>query len=105
MVIIRVIGWLLFLAALVVLGRDVVAWQDTQNFAPVSLDALWNDLDPTSRAAFEATVARTLPSWAWAGIIRVVLDIWAAPSIAAAGIVLIWLGRRRSDRSIHRRRS
>ncbi|HUZ71890.1 MAG TPA: hypothetical protein VMU87_02790 [Stellaceae bacterium] len=104
MVIVRVIGWLLFLAALVVLGGDFVAWQDTQSFAPITLDRLWSDLDPPSRAAFEATVARAAPSWAWTGIIRVVLDLWAAPSMAAAGVVLVWLSRHRGDRGVRRPR-
>jgi hypothetical protein len=104
MVIVRVIGWLLLVAALVVLGRDIVTWQDTQSFAPITLDALWTDLDRTSRAAFEATVARVAPSWAWDGFIRVVLDLWAVPTIAATSLLLIWLGGRRGDRTARRRR-
>ena len=46
MIVGRVLGWLLFLAGLVLLGRDLLGWLDTHRLEPLSFRRLWLDLDP-----------------------------------------------------------
>jgi uncharacterized membrane protein len=94
MIIVRFVGWLLLLAALIVLGRDLLAWYDTGIYAPVSLEQLWSNLD---RAGLER-VQRMFAPWIWNGIIQEVLRLWAGLSLAVVGILLIWAGRRRDTR-------
>ena len=41
----RLIGWIIFLAGLSVLVRDVMVWIDTKDWAPIALGQLWFDLN------------------------------------------------------------
>jgi hypothetical protein len=91
---VRVIGWLLLVAALLVLARDLVAWHDTGVLAPVSLGQLWSDVGRASLDHFQATIQRLGPTWMCDGIIAAFLRWWAVPSFALPGLVLAWLGRR-----------
>ena len=40
----RLIGWIILLAGLSVLARDVLVWIDTKFWAPITLGQLWFDL-------------------------------------------------------------
>jgi hypothetical protein len=90
MIVVRIIGWLLLLAGLIVLGRDVLAWRDTGIMAPVSLEQLWLELGRASLARFEGGLA----PWALT-FTRPALSPWAAPFFVVIGFVLAWLGRKR----------
>lgn len=98
MIVVRFIGWLLLLAALIVLGRDFLAWYDTRVFAPVSLEQFWSNLDRGSLDQFEAAIMRVAAPWVWSGIVRELLRLWAAPTFAVLGVLLVWAGHRRDDR-------
>ena len=103
MIVVRFIGWVLLAAALIVLGRDLLAWYDTGVFAPVSIEALWGNLDHGSLDRFEATIVRTVAPFVWTGIVQVALRFWAALSFAVLAFVLIWVGHARDDRRRRRR--
>jgi len=92
---VRAIGWVLLLAALAIVGRDLIAWYDTGVLAPVSLGQLWSDFGRASLDHFQATMLRLGPAWLWDGIIAVFLRWWAVPCLALPGLVLAWLGRSR----------
>jgi len=98
MIVMRIIGWLLLLAGVIVLGRDVLAWRDTGVLAPVSLEQLWLELGRASLARFEGALA----PWALT-ITRPALTPWAAPCLVALGFVVAWLGRRRQQQRPRRR--
>ncbi len=91
---VRVIGWLLLVAALLVLARDLVAWHDTGVLAPVSLGQLWSMSAVAVSSHFQATMQRLGPTWLWDGIIADFLRWWAVPSFVLPGLALAWLGRR-----------
>jgi hypothetical protein len=90
MIVVRIVGWLLLLAGIIVLGRDVLAWRDTGVMAPVSLEQLWLELGRASLARFEGALA----PWALT-ITRPALSPWAAPFFGVIGFMFAWLGRRR----------
>ena len=90
--ILRLIGWLLILAALYLLGREAFAWLDGGAWTIVSAGELWTDLDSNSLVATENS-ARDLslkvrhgfdivmgwPAWALIGGIGLLLSL-ARPS-------------------------
>ncbi len=94
MIIVRFIGWLLLAAAIIVLGRDLLAWRDTGVFSPISVEELWSSL---ARGSLERTQADVAP-WIWSGIIYPFLRFWAALSLAAVALVLMWVARRQGPR-------
>jgi len=97
MVVLRVLGYLLLLAGLIVLGRDGLAWHDTGHIDPVALGPLWLELSRRSYVAVENALAPWLLY-----ILRHILVLWAAPSFLVVGLALALVGRRRRRR--HRRR-
>ncbi len=98
MIIGRMIGWLLVLAALVVLGRDVIAWHETGSFEPVVIGKLWYDLHPASLNLIQAVIQRYVIPGLWDPVIVTVLLWWAAPVLAVIGLLLVWLFRARRGR-------
>ena len=99
MIVVRIIGWVLLLAGLIVLGRDLMAWRDVGIWAPISLEQLWLEFGRASLARFEGRLAPWL-----LGSVHVVLALWAAPCVLVPGIVLAWLGRKRGEQRRRRRR-
>ncbi len=103
MVVLRLLGWILVVMALVLVGRDLLAWYDTGTLSPIALDQFWSNLDRSSLDEFEAAIQRTVAPWVWSGIVQDMLALWAAPIFVVVGLALLWLGRRRDDHaSVHR---
>jgi len=93
MILLRLAGWLLLLAGLMVLGRDLIGWWDVGVYAPASLDELWRELHRTSYGKIHGALSPML------------LRLWAAPGLAVPGLVLIWLGGLRRAGTHRRRRA
>jgi hypothetical protein len=90
MVIGRLVAWVLLLAALVVLARDMIGWYDTGRYAAMTLGALRAALAPGGPASAQAAGTILAP------------PAWAA--LAIVGIVLLVACRRRSPRTARSRR-
>lgn len=93
MVLVRGIGVILVVLGLIVLGRDVIDWQNAPAFAPLPLSDLWIEFGRASLMRVEDGLApyqQQMLDWA--------LALWAAPSILVPGLLLVWLGRRREPR-------
>jgi hypothetical protein len=95
MVVWRAIGWLLFLAGLSVLGRDVIAWFETRVWTPIALGELWYDLDRSSLNLVQAVIQRYVSAFLWDQIIVRLLLCWAFAVLIAVGAVILLLARRR----------
>lgn len=104
MIVGRVIGWVLLLAGLVVLARDVIGWIDTHVFAPIALGQLWFDLSSGSLNLVQAVVQRYIHPALWDPVITSVLFLWASPLLIALGVVFLALFRRRANGRWRRRR-
>jgi hypothetical protein len=94
----RIIGWLLVLAALVVLVADLIARLDTGHFALTALGELWYRISPNSLLLAQPAVQRHLAPWLWDPVIQTVL-LWPASLVLAVpGLALLWACRKRDRR-------
>src|SRR6185369_656324 len=92
----RLIGWIIFLAGLAVLARDVFVWIDTKHWAPIALGQVWFDLNRSSLNLVQAVVQRYIHPFLWDPIIVSILLCWAFAVFMGLGLVLLALsGRRR----------
>jgi hypothetical protein len=113
MIIGRFLGWILLLAGLFVLGRDLIvlgvgydlfAWFDARLGAPVVLGELWYAVHPASLQLLQPAIQRHIHPALWDWVVQPVLLCWAWAVFTALGIVLLALFRRRSDRAYRRSR-
>ena len=103
----RLIGWIVFLAGLAVLARDVFVWIDTKHWAPIAVGQLWFDLDRSSLNLAQAVVQRYIHPFLWDPIIVTVLLWWAFAVLVVLGVLILALfGRRtRAPTAVSRRPS
>ena len=95
MVVGRVIGWLLVLAGLAILGRDILGWISTGEFALVTAGELWFTLHNGSLNLLQAVTQRYIFPALWDPVFVTVL-LWPAfLVIGVPGLVLSWVFRRR----------
>jgi len=97
-VVLRVIGWLLILVALVLLGRDVYAWATSGHWAATLTGKIWHDLSPGSLGLLQAGIERHVWRPLWNdGIFPLLLQpAWLV--LGVLGIVLAILSRRSRKR-------
>jgi hypothetical protein len=94
MIVGRVIGWILCIAALAFLIRDAVMLAFTGSFAPIITGQMWHDLSPGSLNLTQAVVQRYLFPWLWDPVIRTWLlwPVWI--SFGLLGLILVIAFRR-----------
>ncbi|HWI25987.1 MAG TPA: hypothetical protein VN668_03400 [Stellaceae bacterium] len=98
MIIGRIIGWLLVLAALVVLGRDLIGWLDLHQLHFVSAGELWYQINPGSLLLAQPAIQRHIAPWLWDPVIQTIL-LWPAVLVLGVpGLALHWLFRPRDRR-------
>ena len=99
----RLIGWIIFLAGLSVLVRDVMVWIDTKDWAPIALGQLWFDLNRSSLNLVQAVVQRYIHPFLWDPIIVTILLCWAFAVLMLLGLLVLaiagWRARRRENLS------
>ena len=89
----RLLGWTVLLAAGAVLVRDGLSWADTRALDPLSLGGLWSNLDGNGLIAAHHAIENAAP-WLWRWGLGPALAIWALPVLAILGLVLLWSFRR-----------
>jgi hypothetical protein len=92
----RLIGWVVFLAGLAVLARDVFVWIDTKHWAPIALGQLWYDLNRSSLNLVQAVVQRYIHPYLWDPIIVTILLWWAFAALMVLGLLILALSGRRA---------
>jgi hypothetical protein len=97
MIIGRIIGWLLVLAALVVLVSDLIGWLDTGHIGAVAAGQLWFEISPTTLELAQPAIQRHVAAWLWDPIV-VILSLPAALVLGAPGLLLLWAFRNRDRR-------
>jgi hypothetical protein len=93
----RVIGWIIFLAGLALLARDVFEWIETKHWAPIAVGQLWFNLDRSSLNLAQAVVQRYTHPFLWDPIIVTVLLWWAFAVVMALGLLILALSGRRAQ--------
>lgn len=105
MIVGRLVGWLLIIAALVAEGRDLWAWADTHQFQVSPLGLLWHQLSPNTllfaQFGVQLHVEPFIGHWLWDPVISTILLTPAVLILAVPGILLVWLFRRRERRRRH----
>jgi hypothetical protein len=102
MIVGRIIGWLLIVAAVAVLVRDALAWIDGGSFALIAAGELWFRLHQDSLQIAEPAIARHIPyigPWLWHPVISTILTWPAVLVIGVPGLVLSWAFRPRPKRT------
>ena len=103
----RLIGWIILLAGLAVLVRDLLVWIDTKRWAPIALGQLWYDLSRSSLNLVQAVVQRYIHPFLWDPIIVDILLCWAFAVLMVLGLLILIVPgrRRRADAPLSRRPS
>ncbi|MBV8122049.1 MAG: hypothetical protein JO081_19180 [Alphaproteobacteria bacterium] len=96
MIVWRAIGWVLFLAGLSVLVRDLIAWFETRVWMPIAVGQLWYELDRSSLNLAQAVIQRYLTPFLWDQIIVRILLCWAFVVLIGLGALILLLARGRS---------
>ncbi len=103
MIVWRVIGWILLLAGLSVLVRDVIASFDIGLWRPIAVGQLWYDFDRSSLNLAQAITQRYLSPFLWNRIAVPVLLSWACAVLIGLGALVLLLARPRRPRRPYRK--
>ena len=81
MTVLRVIGWLLIAAALILLGRDLFGWYSTGHWETSSAGKVWYSLAPGSLNLLQAVIERHIWQPLWLVLVApgLILVLWPRP--------------------------
>lgn len=96
-IVLRFISLFLIVAALMLLGADVITTLEKGPITTRSIAQVWSAISPDSLAGFKSWLEQTLPSPV-PGWIEGILDIWGWLVTGVIGVILAFLfGRRVAD--------
>jgi hypothetical protein len=98
MIVGRIVGWLLLIAAGVTLLADIIGWYHTGFFKLSAAGELWFRLDRGSLNLVQAVIQRYVAAWLWDPVIQTVLQFYALLVLGVPGLVLVWAFRSREAR-------
>jgi len=91
----RVIGWILVLAAIAILAGDIIAWINEGTLTFVAAGELWFTWHDSSLNLIQAVTQRYVLPQLWDPVLVTVL-LWPAFLVVAVpGLILSWVFRRR----------
>jgi hypothetical protein len=105
MIIGRIIGWLLLIAAGIVLASDVFNWYHTGTWRLSAMGELWYRLDRGSLNLAQAVIQRYVSPRLWDPVIQTILQFYALLVLAIPGLLLLWATRSREKRRRRERSS
>jgi hypothetical protein len=94
----RIIGWLLLIAAGITLAGDVFAWYQTGTWHLISGNELWYRIDRNSLTTARTAVQRYASPVLWDSVIQTILQFYALVVLAVPGLLLLWVTRSRAKR-------
>jgi hypothetical protein len=98
MVVGRILGWLLIVAAVLVAANEAYAWLDQGSYHVTAAGELWYELDRGSLNLMQAIVQRYVAPVLWDDGIRPLLLLPAWLVLGVPGVLLVALCRRRGRR-------
>jgi hypothetical protein len=98
MIVGRIVGWILLIAAGVTLAGDVIAWYHTGTWRLSAAGELWFKLDRGSLNLVQAVIQRYVSAWLWDPVIQTILQFYALLVFAVPGLLLLWVTRSREKR-------
>jgi len=91
----RIIGTLLLLAAVAAAGYEALAALQSGGWRPIALGELWYKLHSASLNGAQAGIQRYIAPWLWEPVITTVL-LWPGWAVfGVPGAALLWLCRAR----------
>lgn len=99
----RVLGWILVVAALALLARDLYMLAHAGHWAPIDTGALWWAVHPGSQQGLQPAIEGSLPAWVWDPVVLGILLAPAFATVGGLGIVVLLLAGRRPPRRRSRR--
>lgn len=102
--IIRLIGWIFILGAIICLGLDLNAYFSTGNWRPLLLGRLWNEWHPASLQLLQPAIERHLWAPLWGDIVFPILLKPASLVFFILSLIFLLIGRRRGNPNTIRRR-
>ncbi len=102
MIALRVIGWLLIVAALFALGWDIFLWIHRGHLALTPAGLLWYELSSRSFNFAERVIAGHIWKPLWNSGVMTVLSLPTLLVAGVPGVLLAALGRRRKRRRFAR---
>jgi hypothetical protein len=101
--ILRILGWLLLFAGLVVFAGDLWTYLTVDRFTLQPFGEVWATIDRESLAILQPAIERHISVWLWESVIFPALLLPAAPVLAVLGLLLILVTRKRNPTSSKRR--
>jgi hypothetical protein len=98
MIIGRVIGWLLLIAAGITLVGDIIVWSQTGTWRLSAAGELWSKLDRNSLNLVQSAIQRYVSPKLWDPVIQTILQFYALLVLAIPGLLLLWVTRSREKR-------
>jgi len=98
MIIGRVIGWILIIAALAALAYDALGWARGDGFVMHTAGEVWYAVNRDTLNMLQAGIQRRIWPYLWDPVIVTVLLWPACLVLGVPGVVLAWAFRRRGDR-------
>ncbi len=106
MIVGRILGWLITLAAVLILGAELVGFVRTGAYKIISGGELWSDIDLASLNFLQAVIQRYIHPMIWDPVLIAVLRAPAWVPFGVVGMGISWLCRkRRKKRNRRNRRS
>jgi hypothetical protein len=98
MIIVRIVGWLLLIAAAITLANDVANWSHTGTWHLSATGELWYRLDRGSLNLAQAVIQRYVSPGLWDPVVQTILQFYALLVLAIPGLLLLWAARSRERR-------
>jgi len=95
MALVRFLGWLLILAALLMGGYDAYQWHYHDQHHVTAAGELWRNMSPSTLDLAQNEVERHVAPALWDRIVRPLLALPASAGLGVPGILLVFLARRR----------
>ena len=104
MIVCRILGWILVLAALGAVAYEVMAAVSQGSWRMIALGEMWYKLHPHSLNTAQAGIQRNVAPWLWEPVITTILlwpgwVVFGVPGILAS----IFCRKRRSNRLMGKR--
>jgi hypothetical protein len=100
-VVLRILGWVLVAAALFLVGREALVWQETGDWAVIPTGQLWFELHRESLLLLQPVIERYIWPPLWDPGITTILQWPAWAAVGGLGLFLLLIasvrpGRRRA---------
>ncbi|MBS0222069.1 MAG: hypothetical protein JSR91_15145 [Proteobacteria bacterium] len=99
MVLVRALGWVLLAMAVAAIVHDCLAWWSEGSFHMMLLGDLWSRFNYTE---LRPAAGSPPPGGLWHNFVLPLLATPALPVFTAAGVILLWIGRRIGSRTEER---